>query len=122
MRCQHSLLYTLRRVLHNRCLNLAVVYTVFRYTCTVLNMLATIVMLPCAEGRTSEFMKLCCWGCIAAGVFLLGIANVRCGWIQHEAGHSSLTTNPKVTPAASNYAASPDPPRPHASAFTGAAI
>ncbi|GFH08889.1 cytochrome b5 heme-binding domain-containing protein, partial [Haematococcus lacustris] len=27
---------------------------------------------------------------------LIAMANVKCGWIQHEGGHTSLTTNPKV--------------------------
>ena len=31
-----------------------------------------------------------------SGCFLFALAQGRCGWIQHEAGHNSLTTNPKI--------------------------
>jgi hypothetical protein len=42
--------------------------------------------------NSSSCMCLCC----ITGVVMLAMANVRCGWIQHEGGHNSLTTIPKV--------------------------
>lgn len=53
--------------------------------------------------RLLEFLMLFVAGCFALrsgslvwGVLLFSMSNVRSGWLQHEAGHNSLTTNPKL--------------------------
>eukprot|EP00759_Apiculatamorpha_spiralis_P053551 PhF_6_TR6245/c0_g1_i1/m.9441 len=40
-------------------------------------------------------LLFCTWAW-PVGIFILGIASGRCGWLMHEAGHYSLTTNIKI--------------------------
>ncbi len=44
------------------------------------------------------YFLFCCHNSIikAIGLVIIGVTQGRCGWIQHEGGHLSLTGNPKL--------------------------
>lgn len=63
------------------------------YTYVVLKIAEPILMYAIGCYLMAKFQTA--WS-IAAAVVLFGQANVKFGWIQHEGGHTSLTTNNKV--------------------------